>query len=229
VTFPGSVVFCDGNNASAFIRHSVALGVYCDASPDPLYIYRDVYFECAETSHQFEVFADVTAYYSCSESATFPAGSSSANTQIIPSVAVITDAYWLSDPSASCFTLSKAEAAPTAPATPPITRNTNLPTSVPTSLLIVVSESPTSRPTFVSDAPPSSSSSPTVAKTVVPSNQRNNSSRMEPTAPRETSPTIALPPTADSGSSAAMNSSASSPMMDPFIGGVVAGFLIFAI
>jgi hypothetical protein len=207
VTFPGSVVFCDSNNASAFIRHSVTLGVYCDASPDPFYIYNDAYFECPEASHQFDISTDPSAYYSCSESATFAAGSSSANTQIIPSVAITTEEYWLSDPREGCFTQIQSGDIPiapttTTPVTPPITANTNLPTSLPT---------------FAPEAPTFLSLSPNQAKAVFPSNQPNNPSVMEPTTPRETAPAIVEPTVTDSSSSS---------VIGPAIGGVAAGLLV---
>jgi hypothetical protein len=208
VTFPGSVAFCDGNNASAFIRHSVTLGVYCDVSPDPFYIYSDAYFECPEASHQFDVLDNT--YFLCSESATFAAGSSSANTQIIPSVAITTEEYWLSNPREGCFTQIQSGDTPIAPTTntpvtPPITANTNLPTSLPT---------------FVPEAPTFLSLSPTRAKAAFPSNQPNNPSVMEPTAPNETAPAIVEPTVTDSSSSS---------VIGPAIGGVVAGLLIIAV
>jgi hypothetical protein len=162
VNFPGSSLSCESINGSATISHAVTLGVYCEVGPDSLYFSDDLFFECAKSSSGFDVLYDEYGFsgarYSCIESAVFGSGSSSAS-QLIASVAIVTDTYWLSGTDSSCLNIETGPSSPAAsrvPVTPTPTLGSNFPTRIPTM-------SPTmSRgelPTSVSIEQPSDSSS----------------------------------------------------------------------
>jgi hypothetical protein len=138
-------VSCESNAETATIQHAVTLGVYCtDQAPDNLYNFSDPYFECTESTDQFKElsgdglgFNSTASRYACTTSAAFAPGSSSSNPQIISSVAITTDDYWLSAMNEPCFT-SYVSAPPvqttSAPVTPsPTVMNTASPSLFPTS------------------------------------------------------------------------------------------------
>ena len=126
------------------VNHAVTLKVWCESSTDGYFFSgSDVGFECAESSHNFDI--DATMYgfndfgFVCSESTTFGVGSVSA--QNVRNVTIMTDEAWLNDPS-GCYNKIDFPATPTTPIVNP-------PTSPPISLPIVVSStSPTSYPSM---------------------------------------------------------------------------------
>jgi hypothetical protein len=123
VNFPGNSLFCEGNTGSATISHAVTLGVYCEQDGDSYYFSGDLFFECANSSSGLDFLYNEYGFsglrYLCSESAVFGSGSSSAFTQVLPSVAIVTDTYWLTSADAACFKIDSGPRSPTAP-TPPL-------------------------------------------------------------------------------------------------------------
>jgi hypothetical protein len=151
-------VFCESNTLSAIIQHVVTLGVYCtDLPPDDPYYFADPYFECTESTDQFNILSEEGLFnstsfrYGCTAFKTFASGSTSSNPQIISSVAITTDDLWLSRMDEACYT-QYVSAAPVVSPSPTAVMNTTGP-----SLFLTVS------PT---DAPISPSANPPVEVTV---------------------------------------------------------------
>jgi hypothetical protein len=160
-------VFCESNTLAATIQHVVTLGVYCtDLPPDDPYYFADPYFECTESTDQFEPLTDDTLFNStssrhgCSASKTFAPGSTSSNPQIVSSVAITTDDTWLSAMDEACYTryISAAPVplinAPVSPS-PTVMIDATRPSQSPTILLSVVltSPPPTNRSALATPAP----------------------------------------------------------------------------
>ena len=117
----------------------------CKISSTVFYYHGDLIVECNESSHNFEIAFDKYGFngerYMCSESATFPIGSTTSSTQIIRSVGISTDEKWFQDPT-GCFTTVKYTFAPTtAPIMAPAT--TLSPTVATTLPFVTISQSPT--------------------------------------------------------------------------------------
>jgi hypothetical protein len=132
-------VFCDSNPVTATIQHVVTLGVFCTVlPPDDPYYFADPYFECTESTDQFEPLTDDMLFntpadrFTCAASKILAPGSTSSNPQIISTVAITTDDTWLSILDESCFTQYFSAApvpltnAPVTP-TPTVVMNTTSP------------------------------------------------------------------------------------------------------
>jgi hypothetical protein len=148
----------------------VTLGVYCNVASGQLYFYDDLYFECANDSYNFDRIFEMFGFdgirYMCSTSATFPIGSSSANAQLIPDVASVTETYWLTNADEGCFEISNVPVAPTPSAPTALT-----PSQVPTT-----------------QVGPTSLSTPTNApQEILP---LTDSPILSPITPRATTPTV---------------------------------------
>jgi hypothetical protein len=182
VTYPGSTAFCDGNSVSTTVRHTVGLGVFCDRPDDDFFFYGDLFFECADLSDRFDVLFDEfglneQSHYVCSQSATFPAGSLSSNTQVLPSVAITTDEYWLTYSTDGCFKISPVPMTPTPPTPSPITASPVSP--FPTSGL--PTQSPTDKNPFPTKEPtniPITVAVPSGTRSVPPTTSEDSSSNV---------------------------------------------------
>jgi hypothetical protein len=146
----------------------VTLGVGCGIAYD-FFFYDDLFFECVKASHDFDKIVDefgiVGVGLACRESVLFEIGS--ILSQVIPTVGITTNDYWLSGSDGDCFSQELA-AAPQS------------------SLVPTPSESPTtSFPTVASDAPPTMkrSESPNTVPTVPPTAKRSESPSTVPTVP----------------------------------------------
>jgi hypothetical protein len=140
------------------------------------------------------------ANYICSQSATFPAGSLSTNTQVLPSVGITTEEYWLTDATQGCFTFTAVPQTPTAPTPPTPSPVTNSP----------VSRFPTESPTeqkLPTQSPAKEIATPTTSMPL-----------LEPIA-GPVGPRSAPPTTSESSSSNA----------GAIAGGIVAGVAVLAI
>jgi hypothetical protein len=130
-------VFCDSNPVTATIQHVVTLGVFCTVlPPDDPYYFADPYFECTESTDQFEPLTDDMLFntpadrFTCAASKILAPGSTSSNPQIISTVAITTDDTWLSILDESCFT-QYVSAAPVPLTNVPITSPSLFPTLPP--------------------------------------------------------------------------------------------------
>lgn len=146
VRYPTSTIDCSGNTVPVTIRTATTLGVMCQiSSTEEFYYHGDLLVECNELSHDFEIAFDKYGFsgerYVCSESVTFPIGSSISSTQIVPSVVISTDEYWLQDPT-GCYTVEENTfTSTTTPITsPPVTVAPTFATAVPS---VMNSQSPT--------------------------------------------------------------------------------------
>jgi hypothetical protein len=137
-----------------------------DLPPDDPYYFADPYFECTESTDQFEPLTDDTLFNStsirhgCSAFKTFAPGSTSSSPQIISSVAITTDDTWLSVMDEACYTPYESAApvlmknAPVTPS-PTVVIDATRPSQSPTLLLSIVltSPPPTNRPALPTPAP----------------------------------------------------------------------------
>jgi hypothetical protein len=112
VTNLGASAYCESNTLSVTIQHTVTLGVYCsDLRPDDPYIFLDVYFECPESTTQFDFlgsetpgFNNTSGRYACSALLEFAKDSSTSSSKSISKVVITTDDYWRTNASDSCYT-----------------------------------------------------------------------------------------------------------------------------
>jgi hypothetical protein len=175
VSLGESSVFCDSNSVVVDVRHVVTLGAFCEGLP--LYFSGDLFFECAEQEYNFEVFANRFGKegerFACFESVTLPIGSTQSTTKLLPSVAVTTDAFWLSGGDGRCFdqTLLNVTSAGTPPPTvpipatnPPIAPQPTISNSNPTNAPIAVPVAPFNSPLSITTLKPANA--PTSAPAV---------------------------------------------------------------
>jgi hypothetical protein len=202
-------VFCESNTLAATIQHVVTLGVYCtDLPPDNPYFFDDLYFECTESTAQFVVLTDDKLFNStfnrhgCTASAEFASGSTSSNPQILSSVAITTDDYWLSRMDQGCFT-RYVSAAPVLMTNAPVT---------PSPTVVMNTTGPSLFPTLSPvDAPIRPSTNPPAVAVEAP------------TQPREATPTLTVQ------SSDSSNNNDSGKVIGGVVGGIVAGIAIMSL
>jgi hypothetical protein len=224
VTYPGASAFCESNMRPATIQHVVTLGVYCVIIPRDPYIFLDLYFECPESTYQFDLLtADNLGYNStlgrlaCSAFAEFAPGSSAPSPQTISSVAVTTDGNWRSNASDSCYTrISSAAPVPltNAPVTPTPTAvmNTTSPSQFPTFTPMDQLTSPPTKPPVATAAPilpqKTTPTKPPVATTA-------------PILPQETTPTISV--------QSPESNNDNGKVIGGVVGGIAAGIVIMSL
>jgi hypothetical protein len=175
-------VFCDSNPVTATIQHVVTLGVFCsDLPPDDPYFFADLYFECTDSTDQFDVLSDDTLFntttdrYSCSAYKMFAPSSTSSNPQIISSVAITTDDTWLSSLDDTCYT-QYVSAAPVVSPSPTVAMNIASPSVFPTLPPLDASISPPTNPSGVAAAVPNqdSATTPTLSGESTESSNKND-------------------------------------------------------
>jgi hypothetical protein len=151
----------------------------------------------------------------CSTSATFPVSSTTADSKVIPDVAIVTDDYWLQDATEECFTITRVPSAPTlAPVSAP-TPVTNSPT-------LSNSGSPVQTPSIRTVSP---TRTPSTTITMVPSIQTASPMIMpvllQPVTPRED------PQIASSDSNSPIGAIAGGIAGGIVIGLLVIGFIMY--
>jgi hypothetical protein len=174
-------VFCDSNPLTATIQHIVTLGVYCtDLPPDDPYFFDDLYFECTKSTDQFHVLDDDGIFnttanrYSCSAYKMFAPGSTSSNPQILSSVAITTDALWLSRMDDTCYT-QYVSAAPTVSPSPTVAMNTTSPSVFPNLPPLDAPISPPTNPSVAAAVPnQDSATTPTLSGESTASSNNDN-------------------------------------------------------
>jgi hypothetical protein len=140
------------------VSHALQLGVYCDLpTQGETVTYGDIFIDCDDEPAMFgymdsngDTEGTTGLRYTCSRSVTFPAGSTSSQTQIIPYVGIMTDLYWSLGEETTCFQTRSTETMPSAPATALPTGST--PSTVPAPTLsstTTVSMLDTPRPSAV--------------------------------------------------------------------------------
>jgi hypothetical protein len=104
------------------------LGIHCDSTTQGEFVfYGDLFIDCLDENADFDLMEGAGATddgivdyrYTCSKSVTFPAGSTSRQTKIIPSVGISTDLYWSLNPDEACYRTRGTAVVPSAPARVP--------------------------------------------------------------------------------------------------------------
>jgi hypothetical protein len=141
VTFPESPVVCRSSNEAVGVRHAVTLGVSCEDKSSKYTFYGDLFFECSERSNNYEIIIDDFGIegvrLACFETVTFPIGSTQGYSQVLPTVAVTTDEFWLAGSDGLCWDQVAVPQGPTAPTSSipvvmPVTASPTITTSDPT-------------------------------------------------------------------------------------------------
>jgi hypothetical protein len=174
-------VFCDNNPITATIQHVVTLGVLCtDQPPDDPYYFADLYFECTESTDQFDVLEDDSIFnttsnrYACAASKMFAPGSTSSNPQILSSVAITTEDLWLSRMDDTCYT-QYVSAAPTVSPSPTVAMNTTSPSVFPNLPPLDAPISPPTNPSVTAAVPnQDSATTPTLSGESTESSNNDN-------------------------------------------------------
>jgi hypothetical protein len=141
IEYPEQVAFCNGNTQSAYVRHAVQLGIYCNDGAREFGFFDDLFFECGAEQDQFD-YLDASrldgSRYTCSETSTFPIGSTASQTQLVHRVSVTTDQTWVLYPDENCYTNSSSPSPPVASPTftnvPLITSPSKAPATPPASV-----------------------------------------------------------------------------------------------
>jgi hypothetical protein len=137
VGFVSQQASCDQNVAETTVSHALQLGVYCDLpTQGETVVYTDVFIDCDDEPAMFgfmnsngDTEGTMGLRYTCSRSVTFPAESTSSQTQIIPYVGIITDLYWSLGFETTCFQTRSTSRMPSAPV--PTLPASSTPTTVP--------------------------------------------------------------------------------------------------
>jgi hypothetical protein len=174
-------VFCDSNPVTATIQHVVTLGVFCsDRPPDDPYFFDDLYFECTDSTDQFDVLSDdsilntTSNRYACAASKSFAPGSTSSNPQILSSVAITTEDLWLSRMDEFCYT-PYVSAAPTVSPSPTVAMNTTSPPVFPNVPPLVAPIIPPTNPLVAAAVPnQDSAATPTLSGESTESSNNDN-------------------------------------------------------
>jgi hypothetical protein len=164
VTYPAAEAFCESNSREATVTQATQLSVYCKVIND--FFWSDQYFECGSIDNAWALqdeFAASGFRYTCTSNATFPAGSTTNESQVIPETVITTDPSWVNNPDGTCFKLSKAGAT-ARPSVSPVAQSASL---SPATLAPIVT--PTVRPT--TDLPTSAPIANTVDVSGVQGNQ----------------------------------------------------------
>jgi hypothetical protein len=178
---------CSGNTQVTSVSDALQLGIYCD-SPTQVF-YGDLFIDCGPEPVHFD-FMDGTGAtdgitdfrYTCSESVTFPVGSTSSDKQLIPIVGIGTDFSWSSDPDEACYQTTDAVAVPSAPVPTP-------PAASPSSVLSQTLSPTATRSVLTTTSPTDlTTDSPTVLATDSPTILATNS----PTVLATNSPTVLI-------------------------------------
>jgi hypothetical protein len=163
--------------------------MYCNLSPNPIYFYNDLYFECADDSYNFNkpfnMYGNEGIRYMCSTSATFPASSTLVDSKVIPDVAIVTDDFWLQDTVDECFTISRAPTAPVSSPVSPPTTVTDVPTTaLPVQTPLIPTLSPTGQPpSTITMVPLIQTLSPTTMPVVLQPRENPQNTSSDSTAP----------------------------------------------
>lgn len=168
------------------MKQSVVLGPFCSIlGLGPDFLYSDLYTECGR-ENQFDTLI-VPIPFACSETAAFPAFSTSSTERTIQTVIMSTDLIWSQDPDPTCLTINSnvAPIAPTpaAPVDPPTKASTSRPIDLPTTA------SPTTSPVSRTSPNTGSGTLPTIKNQPSPPSKPQNV-----TQPTNTNVQV-LPPT----------------------------------
>jgi hypothetical protein len=244
---------CNSNTVETSVSHALQLGIHCDSTTQGEFVfYGDLFVDCVDETAEFD-FMDGTGAtegitefrYTCSKSVTFPAASTSSQTQIIPFLGISTDLYWARNPDEACYQIGDTEPAPSAPVpTPPAASPSSLraPTLSPTATKsVLVTPSPTTVNTVVVTPVPVEllTSSPILAPQAVPLPSPGSVLTLSPalapvaaplggTAPTVISPPVTVPTDrgflSDSGSAVGVAVGASVAVLVVL---VMAGVIVF--